>query len=145
MADPEFRAKVEKMKSDPKFASAVKDAQDVLKNTDLTNLPSSNDKNEIDFNDPKQSVQIGLEGLSDVAKDPKKLAEAMESLKDPEIAAEVKKMMEDPAFKAEMKKFTDSPAYKSAIKKTQNVIDDLNQDPVKLKNLHAQMSEIINN
>ena len=99
---------------------------------------------EIDMTDPKKNVELGIQGISEIAKNPKLLAEALESLKDPEIAAEVQKMMADPAFQAEMKKFTDSPAYKSAIKKTQNVMETMEEDPVKLKMLQAQMADMMN-
>ena len=46
-----------------------------------------------DHKDQAMNVQIGMEGLGAMAKDPKLMAEAMESLKDPEIAREVQKMM----------------------------------------------------
>ena len=98
---------------------------------------------EIDMSDPKANFDLGIKTLSESAKNPKMLAEALEMMKDPEIAAEVQKMMKDPAFQAEMKKFTESPAFKAAAHKTKSVMDSMESDPVKLKMMAAQMEEIM--
>ncbi len=85
-----------------------------------------------------------MRGMAESAKNPKMLAEALEMMKDPEVAAEVHRLMKDPEFQAEMKKFTESPSFKAAKENAQNVMENLEADPVKLKNIAAQVQEMMN-
>jgi hypothetical protein len=130
------------LKADPKFVGAVNEAKTVMEDelnapfnpgprgsrAGRGGLPRQEDEEpEIDYSDPRVSAQIGLQGLGEMAKDPKLLAEAMESLKDPEIAKEVQKMMADPAFQAEMKKITESPSFKKSMEKAAHVMEDMKE------------------
>ena len=126
------------LQSDPKFMESINEAKKVMESQEYADAEAEAPP---DYTDPKMNVQIGMEGLGEMARDPKLMAEAMQSLKDPEIAKEVQKMMADPAFQAEMKKLTDSPAFQNAKEKAKDVMDGLEQDPVKLKMLQKQMED----
>ena len=168
MADPDFRGKIEKLKKDPKFMENMADAKKVMESEAYVEAEPQVPP---DYSDQKRNVEVGLKGLGEMSKDPKLLAEAMESLKDPEIAKEVQKMMAgtyfslhllflclflltwldsgslycnvDPEFQAEMKKLTDSPQFKKMQEKSEDVMEGLEQDPVKLKMLQKQMEEMM--
>ena len=90
MADPDFRGKIEKLKKDPKFMENMADAKKVMESEAYVEAEPQVPP---DYSDQKRNVEVGLKGLGEMSKDPKLLAEAMESLKDPEIAKEVQKMM----------------------------------------------------
>ena len=49
----------------------------------------------------------------------------------------------DPEFQAEMKKLTDSPQFKKMQEKSEDIMEGLEQDPVKLKMLQKQMEEMM--
>jgi len=68
----------------------------------------------------------------------------MEMLKDPEIAKEVQAMMNDPNFQKQMKQYTDSPQFKSAMERSADGMDVLMRDPVKMKQLEAELSGALN-
>ena len=90
MADPDLREKIEKLKKDPKFMENVADAKKTMESKAYIEAEPAVPP---DYSDQKKNVQVGLQGLGEMSKNPKLLAEAMESLKDPEIAKEVQKMM----------------------------------------------------
>ena len=49
----------------------------------------------------------------------------------------------DPEFQAEMKKLTDSPQFKKMQEKSEDIMEGLEQDPVKLKMLQKQMEDMM--
>ena len=49
----------------------------------------------------------------------------------------------DPEFQAEMKKFTDSPQFKKMQEKSEDIMENLEEDPVKLKMLQKQVEEMM--
>merc|ERR1711871_594412 len=140
MEDPDFREKIEKLKKDPKFMENMADAKKTMESQAYIEAEPEAPP---DYSDQKRNVQVGLQGLGEMSKDPKLLAEAMESLKDPEIAKGVQKMMADPEFQAEMKKLTDSPQFKKMREKSEDIMEGLEQDPVKLKMLQKQMEDMM--
>lgn len=56
------------------------------------------------------------------------------------LTLQVQAMMNDPSFQKQMKQYTDSPQFKSAMERSADGMDLLMRDPVKMKQLEAELS-----